>query len=166
MLRKRGRRTLSLMLILAMIFSLQVMPVHADAVQTLSLKVADKGGAVQTVKTLTYDQSKNVFMDGAEDSGLVKAFSDQPDGCYAYTGINRKPDPRVLAVATKGILVEDLIAYVQNVSGVKNLKGNTEISFLSSSDNREVKHTYDEYWGVQRYYYPEWYNLIRYNLKF
>ena len=161
-MKKIRRKSLSLLLILAMVFSLFVMPVGAVAEGAkVTVTVQDITGEVRTLATWTYSLADETFIDDAtgNELAIVKDFSSAP---LVYTGINRKPDPRCLAVATKAILLEDLYDYAIALAGGIDLRGAVEMNLTASSDGKGDQFSYDQYWGLTRYNYMNWYNASSY----
>ena len=159
---------------------------YAAATQQVSVVIKDSAGAEMTLATWTYDSTNQTYKDDATNAELsiVKDFTQEANqkgmvngvsydfssiGALAYTGINRKPDPRCLAVVKKGILLDDLYTYA--ASEIKTT-ADTESSALDILQSDDVKlafgstvgsysgyqDTYANVWGKTRYYYPAWYN--------
>ena len=159
---------------------------YAEATQQVSVVIKDSTGAEMTLATWAYDSDNQTYKDSATNAELsiVKDFTQEANqkgtvngvsydfssiGALAYTGINRKPDPRCLAVVKKGILLDDFYAYA--ASKIKTT-ADTESSALEILQSDDVKlafcssvgthsgstDTYANVWGKTRYYYPAWYN--------
>ena len=168
---RKGKSFISVLLVIMMVFTFMPMTANAAASNTVAIQVVDKSGTAQTLETWSYnDVSQTYTADGVE-LPIVNSFTDTsqyPLGGLAYTGINSdSTDPRCLAVCTKGILMEDAISRTQTLAdstaGFDNidLRGNTSIAFWSGTF--AAKATYADYWGLSRYYYPDWYGDTSYS---
>lgn len=174
------KRTLAFLLMLAMV--LTMMPVTAMAAadgDRVVVQLVGKDGTVSDLATWKYDGTNKTYidLDTNGELALVKDFTDSENlkgsingqsydftdlGALAYTGTNKKPDCRCLAVTTKGILIEDLYNYAGSKLGkkgtVETLKDDGTTLIFSSADNRGTNpYNYSEYWGATKYYYPAWY---------
>lgn len=174
------KRTLAFLLMLAMV--LTMMPVTAMAAadgDQVVVQLVGKDGTVSALATWKYDGTNKTYidLDTNGELALVKDFTDSENlkgsingqsydftdlGALAYTGTNKKPDCRCLAVTTKGILIEDLYNYAGSKLGkkgtVETLKDDGTTLIFSSADNRGTNsYNYSEYWGATKYYYPAWY---------
>ncbi len=174
------KRTLAFLLMLAMV--LTMMPVTAMAAadgDRVVVQLVGKDGTVSDLATWKYDGTNKTYidLDTNGELALAKDFTDSENlkgsingqsydftdlGALAYTGTNKKPDCRCLAVTTKGILIEDLYNYAGSKLGkkrtVETLKDDGTTLIFSSADNRGTNpYNYSEYWGATKYYYPAWY---------
>ncbi len=179
---ERRKRFFSLFLTLAMIFTITVQPVSADAVDHVTLTVYGKGGEAAWTETWYFqagspdqgylDADFTKHQDGSGGSfPVVKDFTSYPGfedvGALVFSGYRYNGGFPCLAVCKKGIKLEDLIDYVEKQSGFNNLRGGTGIQVIDPtgwklpySDQPAVDGKYDEfYWGnaAHRYYYPNLY---------
>lgn len=163
-LRNPFSKVLALVLMVAMTFAmLPVAPASAAAVETVSVQLVQKDGTDKTLSTWTFDSTNQTYTDGntGAELSIVTDYSANP---LVYTGLNKKPDPRCLSVTTKGIALEDLYDYAENLAGGINLRGDTAMYLAQGTfaDN----FTYDQYWGLTRYNYMNWYNQETYSADF
>ena len=178
-----GKKILVFFLALTVVFGLgswtASVPSYAAAADGLTVYLVDKAGNDQTLAQWTYDSSQKTFTENGAEVALVKDFTDasnltgevngktydfSEEGALVYTGLNKKPDPRCLSVTTKGILLEDLYDYAEGKAGI-DLRGDT-MMYLSDSTGFNDTFTYDQYWGLDKYYYPEWYAQETYSSEF
>lgn len=174
------RKSAAILLSIAMIITMFPMTAMAEPAQTVTIQITDSAGETKTLATWTYDSTNYTYKDNAtgEELSFVKDFTgdnlkgtvngesyDFTDlGALVYTGANKKPDCRVLAVATKGMLIEDVYNYAGALldasKGTTVLKSDdVKLKMTTSSDGSggTNAYTYDEYWGATKYYYPAWY---------
>ena len=178
-----GKKILVFILALTVVFGLgswtASVPSYAAAADGLTVYLVDKAGNDQTLAQWTYDSSQKTFTENGAEVALVKDFTDESnltgevngktydfseEGALVYTGLNKKPDPRCLSVTTKGILLEDLYDYAEDKAGI-DLRGDT-MMYLSDAGGFNDTFTYDQYWGLDKYYYPEWYAQETYSSEF
>lgn len=178
-----GKRFLVFFLALAVMLGLgswtAPTPGYAAAADGLTIYLVDKAGNDQTLAEWAYDGTQKTFTENGAEVDLVKDFTDPEnltgeingnvydftdEGSLVYTGLNRKPDPRCLSVTTKGILLEDLYDYAEGKAGI-SLRGDT-LMYLSDAGGCNDTFTYDQYWGLDKYYYPEWYAQESYSSEF
>ena len=172
------KKAFSLLMSLAMIISLfsgLMITASAAPVTTASIIVEDSSGETITIASWTYDSANDTYIDDATNAELsiVKDFTDPANlvgtvngtaydftdiGALAYTGADKKPDPRRIAVTLKGIIVDDIYTYAENILGVTDVLKGTTTMFFRGIDNAVTNtYTYDNYWGATKYYYPAWY---------
>lgn len=160
-LKAKFSKVLALLLMFAMVFAvLPIIPAEAAAAPSVVMQLVDKDGSANNIATWTYDDENETYIDNAtsQELSIVTDYSSNP---LVYTGINKKPDPRCLSVTTKGIALEDLYDYAQNLAGGINLRGDTAM-YLGNDTGFGSEFTYDQYWGLDRYNYMNWYNASSY----
>ena len=186
------RRVLSLFLSLTMVLSLFVglgMTVNAAAAPTLVLQVMDADGTTVAWSETWYFRlgtEENGWLDSyfsansdgtGEKLGIVKDFTNytgfEDIGALVYSGCRFNGGFPCLSVCKRGILLEDLIDYVENRSGYEDLRGETGIG-MTSADGWKLPADPDDsttadpvtdgkyndfFWNgeVARYYYPGFY---------
>ena len=182
----RLRRMLSLLLSVAMVVSLFAglgLTVSAAAAPTLVLQVMNADGTTTAWTQSWYFQlgtEANGWMDSyfsensdgtGEQLSIVKNFTNYPGfedtGALVYSGCRYNGGFPCIAVCKRGILLEDLIDYVETQSGYEDLRGDTGIKMedptgwkLPNSDDPATDGKYNAfYWNgeVARYYYPGFY---------
>ena len=173
------KRLLAVILSVAVVISMgawSTAMVDAAAAPEVSVFLVGKDGQDKTLAQWNYDSENKTYTENGVALGIVKDFTSEENlagevngksydftdiGALPYTGINRKPDPRCLSVTTKGILLEDFYDYAEKKAGI-DLRGDT-MMYLSDSGGFNDTFTYDQYWGLDRYYYPDWYNAESYS---
>ena len=137
---------------------------YADPASTVTMQLVGKDGEATTLATWTYDSENTTYVDDAtgEELAIVEDYSSSP---LVYTGLNKKPDPRCLSVTTKGIPFEDLFNYASNLAQGINMRGDTAM-YISDASGYKDEFTYDQYWGLTRYNYMNWYNQETYSADF
>lgn len=174
------RKSAAILLSIAMIITMFPITAMAEPAQTVTIQITDSAGEIKTLATWTYDSTNYTYKDDAtgKELSFVKDFTGDnlkgtvngeaynftDLGALVYTGANKKPDCRVLAVATKGMLIEDVYNYAGALldasKGTTVLKSdNVKLKMTTNSDGSggTNAYTYDEYWGATKYYYPAWY---------
>ena len=158
-------------------FTLMPQKAEAATAETVTISIVNKDGESETVlEEWTYNADNKTYTANGEELKIVKDFTDDENlkgaingqsydftsiGALPYSGINKKPDPRCLSVTTKGILLEDLYDYAESLATMK-LRGDTLLCLSDASGFKDV-FTYNQYWGLNRYYYPEWYSAESYS---
>ena len=163
-MKQKSGKALSLLLVLCMLvsmFSGLSITASAAAVETVAVELTGKDGkTASTLATWTFDSANQTYKDNATGSELVivRDYSSAP---LVYTGLNKKPDPRCLSVTTKGIPLEELYTYASKLAGGIDLRGDTAM-YISDATGYKDEFTYDQYWGLTRYNYMNWYNADTY----
>ncbi len=184
--KSKMRKPLAVLLSVAMIFTMFPMTAMAAASDTVKIQITDSAGKTATLATWTYDSARETYTDNAtgQELAIVKDLISEADlkgtangqeydfsdiGALAYTGSNMNPnDCRAIAVATKGILLDDVYSYAGELldknSGADVLRSDDVKMKVASSDSDSShggasnEYTYSEYWGAVKYYYPAWYD--------
>lgn len=180
---KKGHKFLAVLIaftmILTMLGSMTSTAFAAEASTedaSVTVSYIDKAGEEQNIDSWYYDATNKTYRVGSATGtklSLVKDFSTYA-GVAAYnktladylkdknvgyampfTGINKKPDPRCLAITKKGIVIEEMLEYYGKKLGV-DLKGDT-LTYLATSDGFKDEFTYEQYWGLTKFFYPDWY---------
>jgi hypothetical protein len=183
-MKRTSKKALSILLTLTMLISLFAglsITASATAAESFTMQIMGKDGTTVAWEDTWYFQdgtSENDYMDatftrnsdgtGGEWS-LVQDFTSYPGfesyGSLVYSGW-RRVWPSV-AVCKRGILLEDLIDYVETQSGYGQLRGDTGIQvtaadgfILPNSSDPATDGQYSSYfWGnATRYFYPDFYN--------
>ena len=175
---KRGLAWLMIVMMAAALMPATALTSHAVS-GTVSINYVDSSGKTVELEQWKYDSKNKTYTVDGSELGIVRDFTTKeavsevaPELAayleklgkgYAllYSGVSGKPDPRVAGVIKKGILMDDLIERVSDKTGI-DMKGKTEIT-LKSGDKGVVGKTYDNYWGKERFYYPEWLEAEDYN---
>ncbi|MGI5824802.1 MAG: cohesin domain-containing protein [Bacillota bacterium] len=149
----------------------------AAASETVTVQITDSANETREIAVWTYDSANKTYIDQATNAelSLVKDFTQEENlkgtvngqdydfsdlGCLVYTGANQKPDCRAVAVATKGILLEDIYNYAGALlgeNGADVLKSDDVTLILTGGGFKTNAYKYSEYWGETKYYYPAWY---------
>lgn len=177
------RKVLSLFLTLIMLCTLMPATSFAAAQPTFTMNVLGKDG-----KSLVWSETW-YFQDGTKDKSYLDAsFTKNQDGsggelsilntfndeyfakhpeysyfddydAFIYTG-GRFGNTARVGVVKKGILMDDIISYVEQQSGFSNLLGKTCVQMTAGSDNKVWPYEdiskcafEDYYWGEERYYF-------------
>ncbi len=100
----------------------------------------------------------NTFNDDYFKTHTEYSYFDQYDA-FVYVGGRRGPTARI-GVVKRGILMDDIVNYAQQQSGISNLKGKTCVQMQAGSDAKvwpydDIQNcAYDSYyWGEERYYF-------------
>lgn len=135
----------------------------AAAQESISVQLVGKNGEKSSLASWTYDSENETYKDAAtgKELSIVEDYSENP---LVYTGRNKKPDPRCLSVTTKGIELEDLFDYASVLADGIDMRGDT-CMFVASGDYGDM-FTYDQYWGLDRYCYMNWWNQTAYSSDF
>jgi hypothetical protein len=177
------KRALSILLTLALVVSMFAglsLGASAAAAESLTIQVMGKDGLAAAWEEVWYFQdgtSENGYMDSAftrnadgtgGELSLATNFTNYPGfesyGSLVYSGWRRTWP--ILACCKRGILLEDLISYVETQSGYGELRGDTGIQvsdptgfILPDSQDPATDGKYGSYfWGnATRYYYPDFY---------
>lgn len=181
-MRRFEKRTLSMLLalcIVILLFAGLSITAFADAAETLNLTVMGKDGEAAWTETWYFQDGTSTegYMDATitekpdgtgNELSIVKDFTDYAGfgnyGSLVYSGWRRTWP--ILACCKRGILLEDLIDYVETQSGYDDLRGDTGIQMfdptgwkLPNSTDPVKDGKYSEFfWGnATRYYYPDFY---------